>query len=227
MDYKLFSLAVFAGLVLSSCNYRVEKSSGGSAASSQDKSAGSIDFKEIKERIFAPKCISCHGQYESYSNVKFELSSIRAQVLIDRMPKSGGPLTLELKALLSAWSDAGAPETLASAPIDSKLPRDLQPNYDSISLVILGPKCTACHNPQGQAKFLDLSSRLAIFSQRTRVFGPGAGQKLIDFDKPEDSYLLKVVNDPVEPMPPTWSGLPRLTGSEVQVIQDWIRLGLP
>jgi hypothetical protein len=220
--------AVFVLFFVTSCNYRVDKNSGVPSLDPQNKASGTIDFKMIKEQILTSRCIGCHSQYNSYSSVKFELNSILEQVSIDRMSKSGPPLSADLKALLTSWSGAGAPETLqAKPPGEPQRPIELQPNYPSISLMILGPKYIACHNPQGQAKFLDLSSRFAIFSQRNKIFGAGAGQKLLDFDKPEESYLLNVIKDPAEPMPPTWSGLPRLTDHETQTIQDWIGLGLP
>jgi mono/diheme cytochrome c family protein len=226
---RILVYAVWGVLALSSCNYRVDKTGGANGASEQ-KANGGVDFKLVSESILIPKCVECHAQYRDYGNVKFEISSIRTQIESNRMPKGSGPLSSEQKALLIAWAEAGAPETLGSGGgvgVPDPSPPQLEVNYQSISRAIFNPKCTACHNPQGQAKFLDLSSRLTIFNQRNRVFGAGAGQKLIDFDTPESSYLLTVIKDPVEPMPPAWSGLSRLSVHETDILQQWIQLGLP
>ena len=50
---------------------------------------------------------------------------------------------------------------------------------------------------------------------------------MFDFENPEQSYMLEVIQDPLEPMPPLDSGIPQLTEEEIAVLQEWIRLGLP
>lgn len=226
---RILSLA--STFLVSGCNYRVDKTAGQLIGQTQESKTGAVDFKTVESRIFGPRCISCHSQYSSYSNVKFELTTIVSQIESDRMPKNGPALDAELKMLLKAWVDNGAPEKISepTTPPTTPLPIEsgLQPNYESISLAIISPKCLACHNPQGQAKFLDLSSRFSIFFQRDRLFGAGAGQKLINFEKPDESYLLSVIADPNEPMPPKWSGIAALSVKEIAIIQEWIRLGLP
>lgn len=107
----------------------------------------------------------------------------------------------------------------------TKTPTELKPEWKAVAALILLPKCSGCHNPDGSAKFLDLSTRQAIFKDRNRVFA--SGRKLADLENPENSYLLEVINDPLEPMPPKSSKIPRLNQDEVQVIGEWIQLGLP
>ncbi|NJL23880.1 MAG: hypothetical protein HC902_00960 [Calothrix sp. SM1_5_4] len=139
------------------------------------------------------------------------------------MPKTGGPLSNSLKELLKAWVDAGAPEFAGQAPISE--PIEILPEWNSIYDHIISSRCLVCHNPNGQAKFLDLSTRQAIFSSRDRIFGDG--KKLIDFTNPDQSYLIEVTQDEVEPMPPVWSSIRRLNDEEIRVLKQWIRLGLP
>ncbi len=183
----------------------------------------SISFKEVSEQIFKSKCTSCHIQYESYAGVVNELGAIRSAVASNRMPKNMPALNSAQKELLFAWIDAGAPQggSVDSGPID---PVPLVPTWQSLSSKVFYPKCTSCHNPNGEAKFLDLSTRQAWFDGRSRDFG---GITLLDFDHPQESYLLEVINDPYEPMPPLWSNIAQLTEEEKEVLIEWIRKGLP
>lgn len=184
-----------------------------------------IEFATVKEAIFAPRCTSCHQQYDTYQGVVRELAAIQNSVQSNRMPKSGGPLTDNQKALLNAWIAQGAPQSTESRPTEPEQPEALAPTWKSLSENVLIPKCLVCHNPQGQAKFLDLSTRQAIFANRNQVFLDGS--KLINLDQPEESYLVKIINDQDEPMPPPSSNIPRLTPQESNILTEWIRLGLP
>ena len=218
-------LIIFIGsLFLSSCGYYFNAKPTSIASGLQEQEKRSVDFSTVKEMILSARCTSCHQQYENYESVVRELAAIQAAVNSDRMPKTGGPLTGLQKEILAAWIANGAPNQ-AQAPPDPPLPTPLAPNWKSISENILFPKCLACHNPQGQAKFLDLSTRQIIFDNRNRVFGSGA--KLIDIDSPENSYLLEILKDEEEPMPPVWSNIPRLNPDEIKVLTEWLRLGLP
>ncbi len=180
-----------------------------------------IDFETINEAIIQPHCISCHQQYSTYDGVKNEANSILNAVTTNRMPKNTAPLSNSKKELLAAWVAAGTPlGTDAPPPVNQKL----EATWVSLSSKVFFPKCLVCHNPQGQAKFLDLSSRQAFFEQRDRDFG---GEKLLNFEQPEESYLISVINDPFEPMPPIWSNIEQLKPEEVEVIIEWIEKGLP
>lgn len=142
------------------------------------------------------------------------------------MPKNAVPLSDNLKTLLQAWVAAGAPETAGGPPSQMTAP-PLAPNWDSVSKNIIFPRCIVCHNPSGQAKFLDLSNRLTFFQARNRVFPAAAGVKLIDIDNPASSYFLTVIEDPVEPMPPIASNIPRLNPDQIATLTNWFALGLP
>lgn len=180
-----------------------------------------VTFKTVSEKVLQSNCVACHSNYSNYESVKIELNSILTAVNSDRMPKRGPPLSIADKQLLAAWANAGAPDFQTEEP---KSPIGLEPNWPSISVRLIFPKCLVCHNPQGQAKFLDLSSRQSFFNARNRDFG---GQKLLDFETPNNSYLISIVQDPDEPMPPTKSRIPALTSEEVRILTTWIELGLP
>ncbi len=223
---KLLNITIllFCSFFLSSCgNYLENKESKQPIdLSKQEKIV--LDFKYVKDSVFGARCVSCHQQYNSYQGVLKELPAIRSAVAAGRMPKTGGPLSDSQKHVLANWIAAGAPEMdgSTSQPIPDAI---LEPTWKSISENITIPKCLVCHNPQGQAKFLDLSSRQIIFLNRNRVFGNGA--KLINFEKASDSYLVQIIKDEEEPMPPTWSNISTLSEAEMNIIAKWIELGLP
>lgn len=218
---KTYILVVFTAAILSACSYRVEKEA---EASEVSESFSRLDFALVQNEVFRPACVTCHSQYDRYEDVKRDLSAILSSVESDRMPKSGGPLSRRLKKVLEDWVAAGAPEIPGVQPADPQ-PVTLEPNWGSVSRHILGPKCQLCHNPNGQAKFLDLSSREAIWNARNGLF-PGA-PKLIDFENPEASYLFEVIQDPTGPMPPPASGIAPVTEEELLVLTEWVRRGLP
>lgn len=220
---KTRSLVIAFFLSISSCGYYFERI-GHDEDGARLNAAGPKGFAEVRAAIFDPYCITCHAQYANYANVANESAGILAAVNSDRMPKSAGPLPGDLKIVLRNWLTAGAPE---EAGAHRPAPSELTPDWPSLSLHVFSSRCQVCHNPSGQAKFLDLSSRTAIFTSRGRLFGEGAGVPLIDFDQPERSYLLNVIQDDEEPMPPLSSGLPRLNAQEIAVLTEWIRLGLP
>ncbi len=185
-----------------------------------------LDFATIKSAILTPHCIACHSQYNSYAGTKREISRMISVVNNNRMPKNAPALSSNLKSLLDAWAERGAPEFAGQDPSEPP-PVVLTPDWKSIAENIIVPKCVVCHNPQGQAKFLDLSSRQVIFDARNELFGDD--QKLIDLDAPENSYLISVITDEFEPMPPPppISNFGRLSAEEVSVLTKWIELGLP
>jgi uncharacterized membrane protein len=185
-----------------------------------------LDFATIKNEILTPHCISCHSQYNSYNGVRREISKIAATVSSNRMPKNAPALPSGLKSLLNAWIDAGAPQFPGQGPVGPE-PVKLTADWKSISENIIAPKCMVCHNPQGQAKFLDLTTRQGIFDSRNRTFADD--QKLIDFETPENSYLVAVLQDEFEPMPPPppFSNFGKLNAEEIAIITKWIQLGLP
>lgn len=224
MKIIIAGFSIFFPFLLSSCGNYVERKDSTPAIDPSSQQKLSVDFASVREVIFAPRCVSCHQQYNTYEGVIRELSAIQDAIVTNRMPKSGGPLTPDQKNILALWIANGSPEKEGGSSPPATTP-PLAANWDSISKGVFIPKCLACHNPQGQAKFLDLSSRQSIFDQRNRTFGDGA--KLIDFDQPSQSYLVLVIQDEEEPMPPNWSNVSPVTPDEIQILKEWIRLGLP
>ncbi|MBN8542050.1 MAG: hypothetical protein J0L82_16780 [Deltaproteobacteria bacterium] len=105
------SLFFFTG-----CNQNLGSAS--SDFSEARATVSAITFSDVKEKIFVPHCLKCHATDTQKGDIDLErfetafavASMIREEVESDRMPRRAPPLTAELKALLFAWIDAGAPE---------------------------------------------------------------------------------------------------------------------
>lgn len=69
-----------------------------------------INFERLRAEIFQPHCVQCHKGFIDYAKVVKRLDEIQAEVNSNRMPKDAAPLSDELKALLAAWIQMGAPE---------------------------------------------------------------------------------------------------------------------
>jgi cytochrome c553 len=176
-----------------------------------------LTFDNISKSIIKNNCLQCHPSYSDYDYVLGKSNEILDAVLSERMPKNAPGLSLELKSLLSEWVKKGSPLGRELGPGDEVL--ELKPNWNSISKKVIFPKCVRCHNPEGQASFLDLSSRQSFYEQRNYL--------LNGLQDVENSYLFEVLNDSEEPMPPLSSGLERLSEKEMEVLKEWIVKGLP
>ena len=210
-----FLFLVFS-LLLISCGNSLEFKEDPSTRFRGNFEARDLSFSVIKERILNNNCIQCHKAYDDYQTVLSEKDKILNAVLSDRMPKDAPPLANNLKGLLSAWVKAGAPAGQLPPQQDSG---KLEPTWASLSKRVFFPKCVQCHNPNGQAKFMDLSTRQRFFEEREYLLG--------NFEDVKNSYLLEILTDPNEPMPPEWTDLGRLSEEELKVIKEWIEKGLP
>lgn len=211
---KLYLLLV---LILSSCGNSIEFKEERPSAFQGNVPLEELNFKNISQKIIAPKCLSCHPGYSDYTTVFDKKDSMLSNILSNRMPKNSSPLEDDLKALFATWVQNGAPIG-ADANQDTTILK-LEPNWESLSKLVFFAKCVSCHNPSGQASFLDLSNRQSFFDNRVTL--------LNNFEDPSQSYLIEVINDDLEPMPPTTSGFERLSLEEVKAIEKWIELGLP
>jgi uncharacterized membrane protein len=233
MKKKYFGLLVLLALSSGCSKYKdsveVSKVPLVSPSNPDAGSAAGISFAEVKSAILNTSCIECHQNYTFYDSVKQDLDKIVQAVETDRMPKNSSPLSAEQKKLLAVWVASGAHETVASSQpgepdMPSKPDEQLLANWASLSKKVFFARCTVCHSPNGQAKFLDLSTRQKIFESRGEMF---EGKQLLNFNNPEESYLLKVIQDADEPMPPKSSGFKQLDKNEIEKLVEWIRMGLP
>jgi uncharacterized membrane protein len=178
--------------------------------------ATALNFENISKKIIEPHCLKCHPGYDDYQTIFNQKDSILDAVLSGRMPKNAPALDNNLKGLLSSWVRQGAP---LGRGVSQPVPIGLEATWESVSKRIIFPKCVQCHNPEGQASFLDLSTRQKFFEQREDL--------LNNFQDAQNSYFIEVITDPEEPMPPVWSNIERLKEEEVKVLIEWIEKGLP
>lgn len=185
-----------------------------------------IDFEQIKKSIIDNNCLQCHPGYSNYNTVVVSAQNILDQVATNRMPKNARPLDDELKLLLEEWVNNGAPEfvEIDNGEDDTSVPGPMEPvkleaTWESVSQKIIFPKCVSCHNSNGQASFLPLATRQDFFDGRDYL--------LNNFEDARNSYLIEVITDPEEPMPPVWSPFEQLNEEEVKILIEWIEKGLP
>ncbi len=204
-------------LLLTSCGNSLEvKESPISDIQSITPQEESISFETVRSNILKSHCIQCHAGYNEYDIVFADKENILDAVLTGRMPKNAPSLDEELIVLLKSWVDQGAPlDSTVTEPVTA----ELAATWESLSKKVFLPKCIQCHNPQGQASFLDLSTRQSFFDQRDYLLG--------NFEDALNSYLVEVITDPNEPMPPSWSNIDRLSQEEVDAIIEWVEKGLP
>lgn len=77
-----------------------------------------LDFATVKQHVFEPYCIRCHGNQvakhgvnlETYATAFGELHDAIELVDSDEMPTRGPKVPQDLKDFLRAWVAAGAPE---------------------------------------------------------------------------------------------------------------------
>lgn len=88
------------------------------AAVADPAAISAVTFADVKEKVFVPHCLKCHAtdtqkgdiDLEQFATAAAAADMIREEVAADRMPRRAPPLPAELKTLLFAWIDAGAPE---------------------------------------------------------------------------------------------------------------------
>ena len=214
---------IFILFIIIGCNYHVEKNpSARLNISPSDEMINSVSFEEVKEKVFLPKCISCHGNsgginLETYALAEIHLDKINQSSLIERrMPKAPyPPLTKEELTLLSAWIKAKGPNRpISGIPDPEKPPVVLLPTFSSIKKNIFDSKCLICHSPGGQAARIPLSTKEDLLNSPLEIVIPG---------NPEESGLILVLLENARKrMPPPESGMSPVRSEELEIIKEWI-----
>jgi len=99
-------------LALTSCGG--SSSSAGDGVDTSQVSRADLSYANVNEKVFQESCVRCHGTsggigLETYTDVKANIDLVTSEVVNGDMPPSGA-LSSDLRALVQAWSDAGAPE---------------------------------------------------------------------------------------------------------------------
>lgn len=224
MNMKLIVLL----MLVSSCNYRIDKNAG-KEISVPGEMMETVSYQQVKEEVFTPKCIACHGNLggvnlESHTSAHGHLDAIRKSVLeaktMPKAPVSG--LTDRQYELITAWVDAGGPDK----PIGGHQPsggtdtseEENNPNainFQSIKKNIIDKKCLSCHMAGEQAGNVPFETREQLISSSLRLIVPG---------KPEDSSLYTITAPGVMNMMPPYPVAP-LTKTQRMMLEKWILQG--
>lgn len=142
-----------------SCEYTLLKKSSKNQFKKTPLSKAEINrlsYNKIKLLILDPYCIKCHREgkvkLNSFSEVLTHLDGIRSSVFIkETMPKNRF-FPDNLKNLLLAWIENGAPEIAKDSSLggpDPDLPvlEPLKPTFPSIRDRIFIAQCGDCHDP--------------------------------------------------------------------------------
>lgn len=235
MRHQVLSVVLLATLF--GCNENVRKQS---SLDGPLLSMSSISYADVSTNVFNQRCLECHGTgkrlptLEGYENAKANAVAAMNSINAGRMP-SGYSLSANSKQILALWIAKGMP--LDPVPVDNiegggdnttdpVLP-PLAPTYASLNEHIFKARCIACHSAD--------SERLQPLVTREDITNPRAG--LVDFDRPERSYLLEIIRNRTNPpdnlndddiqMPPPRSNFTAVPEEQIQVLEEWIRLGAP
>ncbi len=154
----------FAALALLSggCNYNDLKSAPPAAGKGDPGAFASVDFQTVKTKVIDVACLRCHSgptpkagvRLETYAEVFNQAAKVKFQVETGAMPPRPPGLSTELKALLFAWVDSGAPETTVVSPTPiagpTPLPPGEIPDFATVSREVFIPHCLKCHDNSTQ-----------------------------------------------------------------------------
>ena len=220
---KLCSLLGIS-ILISSCSYKNKsdlKFEEVFSRSVEDK----VYYNLINEKIFQPKCVSCHGDsgnisLETYADIYGHIEKIKeVTITTKKMPKSPyQALTNSELGLLATWIKAGAPEK----PLDgTEQPpvkiEPLEPTFNSINKNILKNKCIVCHSVGKVAERVPLDSPKSMIDSPLEIVIPGNSE--------ESGLIISTSPNARKIMPPKKSGIAPLKPEEIEIVRQWIDNG--
>lgn len=209
-------LLVLASLLIffASCNYTIEKKKdNGFVTGSINMEA--LSYGDVREHVFNPKCVSCHGNsggisLADYESIKSNIDLIVETIDNGTMPKlPTPPLSDEQKKILKQWIKLGMPE-------GAFIPEVLEPKFASIKKLIFGPKCISCHSVGGKAEKIPLETADDLINSPRELVIPGNAE--------ESGLYLSVFRDDDKRMPPP-EVANKLSDKEISIIVEWIQKG--
>lgn len=193
-----------------------------------------IDFTWIKSNVFqVGQCLKCHGagkaiDLSTYTTAMaaigrdgnkliqpgdYQNSKLYVEVESGRMPRGGPKLSEDLIYSLAVWINMGAFENGVKKedPIDKpEEPGEVvELNFDFLKKKIFDPKCNTCHGPDGEAFYVDLTTREEVLRR-------------VNLAEPDKSRIYKAVFSGRMPQ-----GGPRMPDDEIAMILKWIETGAP
>ncbi len=223
----IFGFLIFA-VNFSSCRfYYKEKAPQGDTSTTLSSDAKTkISYQMVREKIFAPKCISCHGDsgginLESYASTKQNLSSIERTALIDKTMPKNGPLSTSEANFLSSWISQGAPENIDAGAPTPEPQEPFKPTFTSLKKKIFDIRCMSCHSgtaPEGDVSFESLDALRGSPRQPLEMEDEG--------DPDTSGLVLAITREDSKQMPPPDQG-EKLSEEEILTIRQWIKEAAP
>ncbi len=179
-----------------------------------------LSFNFVYQRIFAPNCVSCHGNsgnvnLETYPNVLAQISKIKTSIFENRTMPKRGALTNRDLAILWNWIEMGAPAQPQGGPPETP-PEAIRPTFESIDKNIFKITCVKCHSPENPGKRVLLTKSELLNSPRELVL-PGNAD--------ESGLVLVLERKDEKRMPPAKEGYSQLKDEQIKAIRDWISQG--
>lgn len=224
INFIALTLTTTFALLSGGCSYHKDKGDSFDNFVVSTNLIESVSYQEVKNKVFAPKCISCHGNsggvnLENYSDARSFIEQIKQSTLIEkRMPKNN-TLDSSEYMILAAWIKAGAPDQpLNGGKVPPPTVEILRPEFNSIKKLIIDRKCLSCHSPKGEAPRVSLDTTKDMIDSPLEIIIPGNAE--------ESGLVLTLDRDSgMKPMPPIDSGISPVSKEELEVIKTWISKG--
>ncbi len=214
---------IFLSFGMLGCNYTKLKQSSADdnlKFSLPEEKLSSLSYSVVSQKIFSPKCVSCHGNsgnvsLESYSDITRNIALIKKAVFEEKTMPKRGSLTEEELSYLWNWIKLGAPEQAQNGNVDP-IPESILPTYDSINRNVFQTSCKDCHNPIGSGKRI-------LFDKDALLNSP---LELIIPNNPDESGLVVALErTDSKRMPPAKEGYSALKDDAKAAIRKWIENG--
>lgn len=233
-----YSYTIIFSLIISSCNYRLDKTAGATDPNGSLSDKLPISWSTVETKVLST-CFRCHaGNVPPLLN-KCELivsnfSKVMGEVVSGDMPPAsqGYPaLTSCQQAILKKWQELNFPQESSHTSAELKecssevvqpvVPLDkLPPTYANFNERVLQKYCLSCHNKEGadpMASGILLYPYVEMKAKTNLLKGPGSASKLVK--------ILSATDD--ERMPPPDDGAAGLTADEINFVIRWIDAGAP
>jgi uncharacterized membrane protein len=230
VNFKFFSISISLGLILMSfqnCSMYSESHIEDTLAKSSSTSSNSETPEENIEssalKIIEKKCSSCHNENNPSGQISDllsrdallyyrlvipgepNISDLYTVIKNGSMPPAPSPsLTSAESKIIYDWIQDGFTDTSSGITPPNANPITLGPNFTSIKALILNTKCLGCHNANDARGGVNFSTYTSTMNT-------------VQAGRPEVSSLY---TETVSQRMPT--GNNKLTGAELQAIQQWI-----
>ena len=182
----------------------------------------SLSYPVLAQKVFSPKCVSCHAESDdislvTYADVIRNKDLIQKAVFVDKSMPKNGSLTEEELAYLWNWLEIDAPEFPQNLDLNPPVEEEpLFATFASIDKNVFQVTCKDCHNSTGSGKRVGLDKN-SLMNSPLELILPG---------NPDESGLIIAFERSDEKrMPPAKEGYSALSEQSIAVIRKWIADG--